>query len=264
MSLSFTYLEYWRRRTLLLFEAQKTEDKSKSMRQITKDWSLLCYIRKQGARYVLSFFQNSTGRQSFSNGERLFPIKCWNVATKRAILTRLGPSHTIREVYSLLNNLIANSLIGRYGPREWPSRSLHLTSPDFFLWGFIKHKYFKSPVSNATQGKKKITTESRETTEEMLNIWRNLQNWFPCYYMTIWQSYITSLVLYLKFLSSKMLCEKFFSSISGRTIAYWNFRSDLYFMNTRYMPFGIGYITFGGVRKSCISSARCGLLLMLT
>ena len=42
----------------------------------------------------------------------------------------------VREFLNLNSN---ESWIGRGGPFEWPPCSLDLTSPDLFLWGYIKN-----------------------------------------------------------------------------------------------------------------------------
>ena len=55
-------------------------------------------------------------------------------------------SHYARKVGDYLNQLFPDRWIGRRSPLEWATRSLHLTTCDFFLWGFLKRKvYFTRP-----------------------------------------------------------------------------------------------------------------------
>lgn len=50
-----------------------------------------------------------------------------------------------REV---LNRAYSNRWIGRGGTINWPTRSPGLTSPDFFLWGYLKDTvYRETPTS---------------------------------------------------------------------------------------------------------------------
>ena len=88
-----------------------------------------------------------------------------------------APPHTNLQARALLNEIFPNSWIGKYGPHNWPPRSPDLTPPDFFLWGYVKDKVFRTPVQNVTQLKRRITQAIRSVTQEMLqNVWRNLEN----------------------------------------------------------------------------------------
>ena len=49
-----------------------------------------------------------------------------------------APPHYARIVRDFLNERFNNRWIGRGGPVAWPPRSPDQTSPDFYLWGFLK------------------------------------------------------------------------------------------------------------------------------
>jgi len=68
-----------------------------------------------------------------------------------------------------------NTWIGRDGPTTWPSRSPDITPRDFFLWRYVKHKVFSTPVSDITNLKARITDSFATITEDMLeNTWRGI------------------------------------------------------------------------------------------
>lgn len=47
--------------------------------------------------------------------------------------------HYSRIIREYLNVIFPGRWIGRAGPTAWPPRSPDLTSPDFFLWGYLKN-----------------------------------------------------------------------------------------------------------------------------
>ncbi|CAH0559093.1 unnamed protein product [Brassicogethes aeneus] len=53
------------------------------------------------------------------------------------------PAHYSATAREVLNRDINGRWIGRGGPVNWPARSPDLTSPDFFLWGYLKDKVFQ-------------------------------------------------------------------------------------------------------------------------
>lgn len=50
-----------------------------------------------------------------------------------------APPHFARVVRDFLNEEYPHAWIGRGGPVAWPARSPDLTSPDFYLWGYLKN-----------------------------------------------------------------------------------------------------------------------------
>jgi hypothetical protein len=58
------------------------------------------------------------------------------------------PAHYSLIARELLNREFNGRWIGRGGLINWPARSPDLTSPDFFLWGYLKDKvYEKIPTT---------------------------------------------------------------------------------------------------------------------
>lgn len=55
-----------------------------------------------------------------------------------------APPHFARPVREYLDDVFPGRWIGRRGPFEWPPRSPDLTPMDYFLWGYLKGKVFKT------------------------------------------------------------------------------------------------------------------------
>lgn len=55
-----------------------------------------------------------------------------------------APAHFARIVRQYLDLVFPNRWIGRSGPILWPPRSPDLTALDFFLWGFLKDRVFRT------------------------------------------------------------------------------------------------------------------------
>ncbi|KAL1514398.1 hypothetical protein ABEB36_003659 [Hypothenemus hampei] len=53
------------------------------------------------------------------------------------------PAHYSAVAREVLNRNFNGRWIGRFGPVNWPARSPDLTSPDFFLWGYLKDQVYK-------------------------------------------------------------------------------------------------------------------------
>ena len=51
---------------------------------------------------------------------------------------------------------------------NWPSRSSDLTSPDFFLWGYLKERVYVNKPETLEQLKENINKEIREVRSETL------------------------------------------------------------------------------------------------
>ncbi|EFN61939.1 hypothetical protein EAG_00101, partial [Camponotus floridanus] len=61
-----------------------------------------------------------------------------------------APPHYARIVRDFLNERFNNRWIGRGGPIAWPPRSPDLTSPDFYLWGYLKNTVYRNrPTTRA-------------------------------------------------------------------------------------------------------------------
>lgn len=86
-------------------------------------------------------------------------------------------AHTARISMAVLRNLFPGRLISRFGDVPWPARSPDLTAPDFFLWGYLKHKVFITRPQNLEQLKERIREAIREIQPETLQrVMNNFQS----------------------------------------------------------------------------------------
>lgn len=67
-----------------------------------------------------------------------------------------APAHFARLVRDYLDLVFPNRWIGRLGTIEWPPRSPDLTPLDFFLWGFLKDKVFRTVPANIQEMQDRI------------------------------------------------------------------------------------------------------------
>ena len=65
-------------------------------------------------------------------------------------------AHTSRNVISWLNTRFSQRLISHKSDFPWPARSPDLSPLDYFLWGFVKEKVFRSAPSNIAVLKNKV------------------------------------------------------------------------------------------------------------
>ena len=87
-----------------------------------------------------------------------------------------APAHWRLRVRNFLNTNFPECCIDRDGPTPWPPRSPDLTPCDFFLWGFIKTRVFRSPVHDIRELRDRITKAFAEVTNDMLtNTWREME-----------------------------------------------------------------------------------------
>lgn len=79
-----------------------------------------------------------------------------------------APPHYARAVRQHLDELFPAQWIGRGGPIVWPPRSPDLTSPDFFLWGYLKDVVFRDPPTTRENMMVRITNACREISPNTL------------------------------------------------------------------------------------------------
>lgn len=85
-----------------------------------------------------------------------------------------APPHYSNRVRAYLNNKRPGNWIGRGGPVSWPPRSPDLTPCDFFLWGYLKSKVYKTPVESLEDLKTRIQAEIRSISRATLRkVWEN-------------------------------------------------------------------------------------------
>lgn len=93
-----------------------------------------------------------------------------NLPNERIWLQQDGaPPHYALPVRNYLNDTFPHRWIGRRGFIEWPARSPDLTPLDFFLWGYLKNRVFKTQPANLDELRNRITGEIRNITPEVLN-----------------------------------------------------------------------------------------------
>lgn len=78
------------------------------------------------------------------------------------------PAHYSRGAREVLDRLYNNRWIGRKGPINWPARSPDLTSPDFFLWGYLKDKVYKEKPTTRENMMQRIIDACAAITPDML------------------------------------------------------------------------------------------------
>lgn len=80
-----------------------------------------------------------------------------------------SPVHNAVVVREWLNENFENRWIGRNSPLiEWPPRSPDLTPLDFFLWGILKQKVYKSRPQSVEELRARITEACANVTPEQL------------------------------------------------------------------------------------------------
>ena len=68
-------------------------------------------------------------------------------------------AHYGRNVRQYLNNVFIDRWIGRRGDIEWPARSPDLTPLDYFLWGYLKDRVYKTKPQNLDELRQRIIDE---------------------------------------------------------------------------------------------------------
>lgn len=84
-----------------------------------------------------------------------------------------APPHFARPVREYLDEIFPGRWIGRRGPVEWPARSPDITPLDYFLWGYLKSKVFKTRPENVEVLKERIRQECRLISPQVLENVRN-------------------------------------------------------------------------------------------
>lgn len=86
-----------------------------------------------------------------------------------------APPHFSRDVRQFLSQTFPDRWIGRGGPIRWAPRSPDLTPLDFFLWGHVKNKVYKTPVDDISDLKQRIEEEINSISKNILsNVFANI------------------------------------------------------------------------------------------
>ena len=77
-------------------------------------------------------------------------------------------AHTARATIQLLRQIFEGRIISHSCDISWPSRSPDLTTPDFFLWGYLKEKVYVNKPKTLQQLKNNIWAEITALVPETL------------------------------------------------------------------------------------------------
>ena len=118
------------------------------------------------------FDGNITGIKYLSMLENDLPAMLENVdlhTRQQMFIQQDGaPPHYSRRVRDFFDDRYANRWIGRGSQIRWPPRSPDLTSPDFFLWGFLKGTVYADRPNSPEQMKERIRTACKNISSELL------------------------------------------------------------------------------------------------
>ena len=77
-------------------------------------------------------------------------------------------AHTVNAVLDFLKTVFGDNLISRRSFYPWPARSPDLNPCDYFLWGYLKGKVFRSNPQTIEELKNNISTEMAAITSDLL------------------------------------------------------------------------------------------------
>ena len=80
----------------------------------------------------------------------------------------VAPPHWGLIVRDFFNETFPNRWIGRNGPTPWLPRSPDNTPLDFFLWGYVKDRVYRTPVRDVETLQSRIIDVLATVNEEML------------------------------------------------------------------------------------------------
>ena len=72
------------------------------------------------------------------------------------------PAHYAIAVRQHLNSALPGRWIGRLGPILWPARSPDLNPLDFYYWGYLKEKAYRTPSNSLEELRRKIFQAAAE------------------------------------------------------------------------------------------------------
>ena len=79
-----------------------------------------------------------------------------------------APSHYALCSRQVMNEIFDENWIGRRGPVAWPPFSPYLTSPDYFLWGFVQERVMAVAPTTSDDMEERIRRARTEITPQML------------------------------------------------------------------------------------------------
>lgn len=139
---------------------------AKNSRQKIHVWGGLCGNGSVLGPFI--FHQNVNARTYLDLlNTQVFPAlgRVYDVVLRANDANRLwwiqdgAPAHTARIVRRRLTEVFGERVIGLGHTIAWPARSPDLTPCDFFLWGYMKQKVFKTPPENLDDLRGRIERE---------------------------------------------------------------------------------------------------------
>ncbi|KAL0868271.1 hypothetical protein ABMA27_007802 [Loxostege sticticalis] len=135
-------------------------------------WCGICVDRVIGPY----FFEDAGGNAITVNGERYrtmlreFLIPSLDELGLEHIWFQQdgATAHTARDTMDLVRDAFPGRVISRFGDLPWPARSPDLTSPDFFLWGFLKSRVYVNKPQTLAALKENIRQEITNISQEVL------------------------------------------------------------------------------------------------
>jgi transposase len=79
-----------------------------------------------------------------------------------------APPHYSRQVRHYLDNVFPNRWIGRRGFIEWPARSPDLSPLDYFMWGYVKDRVYKTKPRDIDDLRNRIVQEIHGIPQQTL------------------------------------------------------------------------------------------------
>ena len=76
--------------------------------------------------------------------------------------------HGLLAVRGRQNQLFGKRVLSLYNNTEWPPRYPDLTSCDFFLWGYLKDKVFRTPLESLNVLRQIMITECYLLREHLI------------------------------------------------------------------------------------------------
>lgn len=113
------------------------------------------------------FFDGSVDAAAYLN---VLQTVLWPYATHKGLTFQQdgAPAHYALQVRQWLDQKFPNRWIGRRGPLEWPPRSPDLAPCDFFLWGYLKQRVYKTRPSTLAELRERIRACCAELPVQIL------------------------------------------------------------------------------------------------
>ena len=121
------------------------------------------------------FLENIDSVNCLSNLKNDFLPQVNRVRKRNAVFQQDGaPVHYGREVIQFLDDKFQGRWLGRCGPLTWIPRSSDMTPMDFFVWVYLKTRFYNKTPRNLPQLKDLIRKEANSISKEFReNLFKN-------------------------------------------------------------------------------------------